>query len=155
MRRAPARRGYPRREPAYRSSAEPEGRALGKQLLAFKAGFGAVLGSGKQWLPWIAIDDAVSAIHHCLVTGAVRGPVNVVAPEPGPKSRVHEDARPGAWPACIPVAAALRLRALFGELTDEGLLASLRVMPKKLLDTGYRFRHTELADALKSMLGRA
>jgi uncharacterized protein (TIGR01777 family) len=131
----------------------PKGAALGKQLPAFKAGAGAVLGSGRQWLAWISIGDMVGAIHHCLMNEAISGPVNCVAPNPVTnreftKSLGHVLRRPAFFwlPRSL-------LRLMFGELTDEGLLASLKVMPKKLLDTGFAFDHTELMPALRFLLG--
>ena len=60
----------------------PKGGALGKQLVAFKAGAGAVLGGGEQFVPWITVSDEVGAIYHALMSDAVSGPVNVVSPSP-------------------------------------------------------------------------
>jgi len=131
----------------------PKGGALGKQLFAFKAGLGAVLGSGKQWVPWIGIDDAIHAIHHCLLTDTVTGPVNIVGPHPVTNRAFTKTlGRVLGRPAFLWLPR-FALRVLVGELADEGLLASLRVEPKKLLDTGFVFRHPELADALRSVLG--
>jgi uncharacterized protein (TIGR01777 family) len=131
----------------------PKGAALGKQLLAFKAGAGAVLGSGRQWVPWIAIGDMIGAIHHCLMNDAVSGPVNCVAPNPVTnreftKSLGRVLRRPAFFWLPRPL-----LRLMFGELADEGLLASLRVIPKKLLDSGFTFDHSELVPALRFLLG--
>jgi uncharacterized protein (TIGR01777 family) len=131
----------------------PKGAALGKQLLAFKAGAGAVLGSGRQWIPWITIGDMVGAIHHCLMSDAVSGPVNCVAPNPVTN---REFTKSLGWvlrrPAFFWLPRPL-LRLMFGELADEGLLASLRVIPKKLLDSGFTFDHSELIPALRFLLG--
>jgi uncharacterized protein (TIGR01777 family) len=133
----------------------PKAGALGKQLFAFKIGLGAVLGSGKQWVPWIGIDDAARAIHHCLATTTVNGPVNIVSPNPVTNRDFTKTlGRVLGRPAFLWLPR-FALRILVGELTDEGLLASLRVMPKELLDTGFAFRHPELADALRFVLGRA
>ena len=60
----------------------PKGGALGKQLFAFRAGLGAVLGTGKQWVPWVTVHDVVGAIHHCVQTDSLSGPVNAIAPNP-------------------------------------------------------------------------
>jgi uncharacterized protein (TIGR01777 family) len=133
----------------------PKGGALGKQLTPFKLGLGATLGSGTQWTPWITIGDMVGAIHHCLMNEAVGGPVNAVAPSPVTNSEFTRTlARVLGRPAFLGLPR-FALRALFGELADEGLLASLRALPKKLLDTGFAFQHTELIGALRFVLGRS
>ncbi|HSQ57530.1 MAG TPA: TIGR01777 family oxidoreductase [Gemmata sp.] len=130
------------------------GGALGKQLFAFKLGLGAVLGSGEQWMPWITVADVVGAIHHCLVTEAIEGPVNLVGPNPATNREFtrtlgHVLHRPTyMW---LP---RLALRAMFGEIADEALLASMRAVPKKLLDTGFTFAHPDLAAGLRFLLGR-
>jgi uncharacterized protein (TIGR01777 family) len=132
----------------------PKGGALGKQLLPFKLGMGAVLGSGKQWVPWIAIGDVIGALHHCLMNEAVSGPVNLCAPNPVTNRTFTKTlGRVLRRPAFFWLPR-LFLRAAFGEITDEGLLASLRVVPKKLLATGFTFDHSELEPALRFVLGR-
>jgi uncharacterized protein len=132
----------------------PKGGALGKQLFAFKAGLGAVLGSGKQWVPWVTIGDVVGAIHHCLMSDAVSGPVNVCAPNPVTNREFAKTlGRVLRRPAFFWLPR-LALRAIFGEIADEALLASLRAVPKKLLDTGFAFDHSELPAALRFLLGR-
>lgn len=132
----------------------PRGGALGKQLFAFKAGAGAVLGSGQQWVPWIAIGDVVGAIHHCLMNDVVCGPVNVVGPNPVTNREFTKTlGRVLRRPAFFWLPRFV-LRAMFGEIADEALLASMRVLPKKLLDTGFTFDHSELTAALRFVLGR-
>ncbi len=132
----------------------PKSGALGKQLFAFKAGLGAVLGSGTQWVPWITVGDTVGAIHHTLMTDAVHGPVNVLGPKPVTnreftKTLGHVLHRPTFF--WLPRVA---LKVMFGGIADEALLASMKAVPKKLLDTGFTFDHTELASALRFVLGR-
>jgi uncharacterized protein (TIGR01777 family) len=132
----------------------PEGGALGKMLLPFKAGLGGVLGPGTQYMSWIGIDDLVGAIHHALLTPALDGPVNAVAPAPV-TNRVFTQTlgrllhRPTL--AAVP---AFALRLAFGEMADAALLSSTRVAPERLLATGYRFRFPELEGALRHLLGR-
>jgi uncharacterized protein len=122
---------------------------LGKQLLPFKLGLGAVLGSGRQWISWIALSDAVAAIHHCLVTGAVDGPVNLVAPGPVRNREFTKTlGRVLSRPAFMWLPR-FALRVLFGEIADEALLSSTRALPRKLLATGFTFAHPQLADALR------
>lgn len=132
----------------------PKGGALGKQLLPFKLGLGAVLGSGKQWVPWITVNDVVGAIHHCLTTDAVRGPVNVVGPNPVTNREFTKTLgrvlrRPAFF--WLPRFA---LRLIFGQIADEALLASMKAVPRKLLDTGFAFAHADLTSGLRAVLGR-
>ena len=132
----------------------PRGGALGKQLPAFKSGLGASLGSGRQWVPWIGINDVVGAIHHGLMLDAVNGPVNLVSPNPV-TNRVFTKtlARVLCRPAILRLPRFL-LRALFGELADAGLLASLRAVPGKLAESGFEFEHSNLENTLRFVLGR-
>lgn len=132
----------------------PEGGALKKMLLPFKLGAGGVIGSGKQYWSWVAIDDVIGSILHALTNDAVSGPVNVTAPNPATNREFTKAlgrvlSRPTIFP--MPAFAA---RLALGEMANELLLASARVLPKKLLDTGYEFRHAELEAALRHVLGR-
>ncbi|HEY5939202.1 MAG TPA: TIGR01777 family oxidoreductase [Gemmatimonadales bacterium] len=129
-----------------------DGGALKKMLLPFRLGLGARLGSGNQWMSWISIDDVVGAILHALRMESFSGPVNLVAPEPvrnrdftATLGRVLSRPTPFAVPA-----AALRLA--LGEMADPTLLASARVLPKRLLASGYRFEHPDVGTALQHVL---
>jgi uncharacterized protein len=132
----------------------PAGGALGRMLPPFLLGVGGPLGSGKQWVSWTSIDDAVGVIHHALFTDELAGPVNAAAPEPVTS---HDFAatlgRVLKRPALLP-APALPLRLLFGEMADTALLSSQRLSPAMLLDSGYSFRHPTLEVALRHVLGR-
>jgi uncharacterized protein (TIGR01777 family) len=131
----------------------PRGGALGKQLLPFKMGAGAVLGSGEQWVPWVTVGDTVGAIHHCLMSERVRGPVNVVGPNPATSREFTKTlGRVLRRPAFMWLPRPM-LRAMFGEIADEALLASMRARPAKLLASGFRFDHPGLESALRSLLG--
>jgi uncharacterized protein (TIGR01777 family) len=132
----------------------PKGGALGKQLAVFKTGLGATLGPGTQWVPWISIGDAIGAIHHCLMSEAVEGPVNVVAPNSVTNREFTRTLARVLHRLAFLRLPRFALRMLFGGLADEGLLASLRVVPKKLLDSGFAFQHTELEEGLRFVLGR-
>jgi uncharacterized protein (TIGR01777 family) len=117
-------------------------------------GVGGKVGDGKQYMSWIAFDDVMGAIHHVLITDRLIGPVNAVAPTPVTNSEFTKTlgrvlSRPTLFP--VPAAAA---RIAFGEMADALLLASARVMPARLLETGYQFRYPELEDALRYLLGR-
>lgn len=131
----------------------PKGGALAKQLPAFRAGGGAVLGGGDQWVSWITIGDAVGAIHHALTRESVRGPVNLVAPGAVTNrvfGRVLAKVLRRPYLLTLPAPA---LRVAFGELADAALLASTRVAPRRLTESGFAFDHPDLAAALKFVLG--
>ncbi len=132
----------------------PQGGALGPMLIPFRLGLGGRLGGGQQYMSWISIDDVVGAMHHALMTDSLRGPVNLTAPEPVTNATFTSVlGRVLRRPTPFPVPAAA-LRLILGELTDELLLASTRVLPTQLLATGYPFRHATLERALRHVLGR-
>jgi hypothetical protein len=130
----------------------PEGGALRKMLLPFRLGLGGRLGSGTQWMSWISIDDVVGALLHVLLTESFSGPVNLVAPEPV-RNRDFTAILGGVLsrptPFAVPAAA---LRLALGEMATSTLLASARVLPKRLLAAGYRFEHPDLNTALRHVL---
>jgi uncharacterized protein (TIGR01777 family) len=133
----------------------PAGGALGRMLPAFLLGVGGPLGSGRQWVSWISIDDAVGVIHHALFTEELAGPVNAVAPAPVTSRTFaatlgHVLKRPALLPAPAPA-----LKLLFGEMANTALLASQRLSPARLLGSGYTFRHPTLEVALRHVLGRS
>ena len=131
-----------------------EGGALGKMLLPFRLGAGGVLGSGRQYMSWIAIDDLAGAIHFALTTD-LDGPVNAVAPRPVTNREFTKTlGRVLARPTVARVPAFV-LRLAFGEMADAALLGSSRVRPARLLQAGYRFRFEELESALRYLLGNA
>jgi len=128
------------------------GGALAKMLLPFKLGAGGRLGSGKQWMSWITLEDVVEILRFTLENGAVRGAVNVVAPNAVQNvefAKVLAKAlhRPAIFPA-----PAFALRLALGEMADALLLSSQRVKPQTMERLGYRFLHADLASALKVVL---
>jgi len=132
----------------------PLGGALGRMLVPFRIGVGGRMGSGRQWMSWIAIDDLLSAIHHVLADEELRGPVNAVAPHPVTNAEFARTlgsvlGRPAVAP--LPGVAA---RLAFGEMADALLLSSARVQPEKLLNAGFSFRYPRLDGALDHLLGR-
>jgi uncharacterized protein (TIGR01777 family) len=132
----------------------PRGGALQKLLLPFRLGMGGRIGDGRQFTSWIALDDAVGAIHHALCEESVRGPVNAVAPEPVSNAEFTRTlARVLQRPTLLPVPA-FAARLAFGEMADALLLAGARVMPARLQASGYRFRFPDLESALRHLLGR-
>jgi uncharacterized protein (TIGR01777 family) len=131
------------------------GGALAKMLLPFQLGAGGRLGHGRQWMSWVALDDVIGAIHHALVTPELKGPVNVVAPNPVTNAEFTKTlGRVLRRPTIVP-APAFGVRALLGEMADELLLASMRALPRRLQQTGYAFAQPELEGALRHQLGRA
>jgi uncharacterized protein len=132
-----------------------QGGALGKMLLPFRLGLGGRLGSGRQWLSWIHVDDIVGAVQHALDREKVSGPVNLVGPNPVTNAEFAKAlGKALSRPAILPVPA-FALRLALGEMADEALLASQRVLPKRLLTTGYEFRFHELGAALANTLPRS
>jgi uncharacterized protein (TIGR01777 family) len=131
-----------------------EGGALGTMLPIFKLGGGGRIGRGRQWWSWVAIDDVVGTIHHALENDSVEGPVNVGSLNPmtnAEYTRVLGKVlnRPTVLPVPAPA-----IRLALGGIADALLLASQRMEPAKLKETGYRFRHPELEGALRHLLER-
>lgn len=129
----------------------PLGGALAKMLTPFRLGLGGVIGSGNQYWSWIAIDDVVWAINHCL-SHPISGPVNLTAPQPVTNRDFTKTlgrilGRPTVFP--MPAIAA---RLAFGEMADDLLLGSSRVMPNRLSETGYKFHYPSLDPALRHLL---
>ncbi|MBN2170632.1 MAG: TIGR01777 family oxidoreductase [Candidatus Krumholzibacteriota bacterium] len=128
------------------------GGALARMLPVFRMGLGGPLGGGRQWWSWIAREDAAAAIERALDDEGLAGPVNVVAPRP---VRCADFARAlGAVlgrPARLG-APAFAMRLLFGRMADETLLASARVLPRRLEAAGFAFAHPELGAALRATL---
>ena len=140
--------------PRFGAVMSPQGGALQQMLPLFRMGVGGPIGRGKQWLPWVAIDDAVEAIHHALGDSSLVGPFNVTAPAPLTSAQFAKAlGRVLGRPAFMPAPATM-LRAMMGEMADEVLLASQRVYPKRLLDHGFEFRYPELEPALRHLLGK-
>ena len=130
-----------------------DGGALAKMMTPFKIGMGGKIGSGTQYMSWIAMDDVTSAIYHTLITESLKGPVNVTAPNPVTnKEFTNTLGEVLNRPAVIPIPA-FAARLAFGEMANELLLASTKVAPKRLSDSGYEFQYPKLEPALKHVLG--
>jgi uncharacterized protein len=129
------------------------GGALAKMLLPFRLGAGGPVGSGDQWMSWIHIDDHVGAVRFILDKDDLMAAVNATAPHPA-RNRDFGRAlgRTLSRPAFMP-APAFAMKIAFGEMATL-LLEGQRVLPRKLLDTGYRFRFPELGPALSDLLTR-
>ncbi len=127
------------------------GGALRAMLLPFKLGLGGRIGSGRQWMSWIDLQDMAGAILHILKTDLLQGPVNMVAPRPVTNGEFTKTLagvlhRPAIFP--VPAFAA---KLAFGEMADELLLSSQRVEPAKLTASGYPFRFKELKASLAAV----
>ena len=128
------------------------GGALAKMLLPFKLGAGGTLGSGKQWMSWITLEDVVGIIRFALENGAARGAINAVAPRPAQNEEFTKVlAKTLHRPALFP-APAFALRLVLGEMADALLLSSQRVMPQALERMQYHFLHADLSSALNAVL---
>ena len=130
-----------------------DGGALKPMLPAFRLGLGGRVGSGKQYWSWIALDDVIGMMIFALQNDGARGPVNVVGPAPVRNEEFvralgRELHRPTIFP--LPTFA---VKALLGEMGQELLLTSARVVPAKMNAAGYKFRHNELGDGLRAALG--
>lgn len=124
------------------------GGALRKMLTPFRLGIGGVVGSGQQYWPWLQIDDAVGIVEHALGDASLDGPVNAVAPAPATNREFTAAlGRALRRPAVIPLPA-FALRLALGEMSSL-LLESARVVPERLRQAGYRWRHPELDEALR------
>lgn len=129
----------------------PEGGALAKMLPPFKLGVGGPLASGRQWFPWIHLDDIVGILRHSISTETLAGPINGAAPEEVTNAEfTRQFARVIGRPAFLPTPE-FALKFIFGERA-EVLLASNRVIPKAALESGYQFRFPNLTPALKDLL---
>jgi uncharacterized protein (TIGR01777 family) len=129
----------------------PDGGILEKVKKPFRAGMGGTIGSGKQIMSWIAIDDLCKAIEHVMAHAEISGPVNFVAPEPVSNDEFTKTLgkilrRPTKLPLPTPL-----LSLILGE-GAEPFLASTHAFPKKLLESGYSFQYSNLDSALKEYL---
>lgn len=143
------------RRPIARSAVvlAPEDGALAKMLLPFRLGLGGPLGDGRQWFPWIHLEDEVRALRFLLEHDEARGPFNLVAPEAVTNAEfVRTLARTLRRPAFLRVPA-FALRLALGELADE-LLGGVRAVPARLTELGFTFEHPELGPALVDLLAR-
>jgi uncharacterized protein (TIGR01777 family) len=128
------------------------GGALGQMALPFKLGLGGRLGSGRQWISWIHLEDLCSMILFALTHENISGPVNAVAPQPVTNAEfTRELARALRRPALIPVPG-FALKLLFGEMATI-ILEGQRVLPKALDRAGFRFEYTDLRLALQEIFG--
>lgn len=128
------------------------GGALPRMLPAFKLCVGGRLGSGRQWMSWIHIDDEVGAIRYLLEEDSIEGPVNLTAPQPVTNREFTKElAKALRRPAFFP-APGFALRILFGEMAESILLNGQRVLPNRLEQSGYPFQFRRLSEALQELV---
>ncbi len=131
------------------------GGMMDRLLPLFAAGIGGPMGSGRQYWPWISLPDELAAIRFLLTAKDISGPVNLTGPTPVTNAKFsHALGRALRRPAFVP-APGFALRLLLGEFADEGVLASQRALPKKLLDAGFSFQHADVDAALRWVADQA
>jgi uncharacterized protein len=131
----------------------PDGGIMGSMLRPFKLGLGGKVGSGKQVISWVAMDDVVAVISFILQNESVRGPVNAVAPQPVTNEEFTRTLGRVLSRPTFMAMPAFAARLAFGEMADEMMLSSTRVAPKVLNDAGFKFQFPELEGAVRAMLG--
>jgi uncharacterized protein (TIGR01777 family) len=129
-----------------------DGGALPRMMLAFRYFAGGKIGSGQQWMSWISLADVIEILRFALEHGKVRGPINVISPEPMQNAEFTRTLasvmhRPALFPA-----PAFALRLALGEMADALLLSSQRVLPQNLEKLGYHFLHADLKSALAAIV---
>lgn len=126
-----------------------EGGALGTMLLPFKLGVGGVIGSGKQWMSWISLEDHIRAIEFVIENDNIRGAVNSVSPHPVTNAQFTKTMGDVLYrPTFLPLPEFVVSMAL-GEMGDELLLTSTKVVPKRLEDADFKFKYPDLKPALE------
>ncbi len=127
--------------------------ALARMLPIFRLGLGGRLGSGKQWMSWIGLHDLVASTLFALDQPSLTGAINLTSPQPVTNAEFTRVLARRLHRLAILPAPALALRIALGKMADEALLSSTRVVPRKLLDAGFRFKHESIDDALAEALG--
>lgn len=127
--------------------------ALGQMLPVFRMGLGGRLGSGRQWMSWIGLPDLLTAVMFAVSNPEMEGPVNIVSPNPVTNAEFTRILAKHLHRAALLPAPAFALRLVFGRMADEALLASARVAPRRLHDSGFRFKEPTLDQALVTALG--
>jgi uncharacterized protein (TIGR01777 family) len=130
----------------------PSGGAMAPMLPVFRLGIGGRIGNGRQYLSWIAIDDLVRIIDHAIRNESLSGPVNAVAPDPVTNREFTSILGKVLSKPAFFVLPAFAARVAFGKMADEVLLASARVLPARLKETGYQYKFPDLEGALRHVL---
>lgn len=127
-----------------------DGGALGTMLTPFKLGVGGVVGSGKQWMSWISMEDEIAIINYVIENENIRGAVNAVSPNPVTNQEFTKTLGEVLYrPTFLPLPE-FAVSMVFGEMGDALLLASTKVIPKRLLDAGFEFKYPDLKPAIEN-----
>ena len=132
----------------------PAGGALARMELPFRMGLGVKFGRGHQYMSWISMEDAIGAVLHILQNSEVKGQVNLTAPNPVTNEEFSRTLARVFHKKVLFTLPEFLVKLLWGEMGKETLMASARVMPGKLLDSGFSFQYDTLEPALRHMLGR-
>lgn len=128
------------------------GGALKKLIFPFKLGLGGKIGSGRQYISWVAIDDVVGAIYHVMMTPSIEGAVNVVSPNPITNKKFTKKLAKRFHRWVGPPIPEFIIRLIMGQKGKELLLSSTRVEPRRLFETGYNFRYSKLSQVLEHVV---
>ena len=134
------------------SYSAPEGGALAKILPIFRLGLGGRLGSGRQYMSWISLPDALAAIFFLLDSPVLAGPVNLTSPNPATNEQFTRSLAAQLHRPAFLSAPPFALRLAFGEMADQVLLSGARAYPAKLAAAGFQFSHASLVHALPALL---
>ena len=129
-----------------------DGGALGKVLPLFRLGVGGRLGSGRQWMSWIALPDEIAALRFLISGDDISGPVNLTAPEPVRNADYTKAIGRAVHRPALAVVPPIALRAALGGFADEGVLVSQRVVPTRLEDAGFTFTFGDIDAALGALI---
>lgn len=132
---------------------DPDEGALKKMVLPFKLGVGGNLGSGNQYWSWISIDDEIAAIEHIINNKELKGPVNLVSPEPSRNREFTVELGKILYRPAFMHVPEFVLNTILGDMSRELFLCSTRVLPEKLLSSGFKFKHNSLRKVLEEYLG--
>ncbi len=127
-----------------------DGGALATMLTPFKLGVGGVVGSGKQWMSWISLDDVVEVINYAIENEKLRGAVNVASPNPVTNEEFTKTLGEVLYRPTILPLPEFAVNLVFGEMGDALLIDSTRVEPRRLQEAGYKFKFTDLKSALEN-----
>lgn len=125
--------------------------ALGRMLPVFRLGLGGRLGNGRQWMSWIALEDVVGAVRFLLEAPEITGAVNVTSPNPVRNAEFTRSLAQQLRRPAVFAAPAWTLRLAFGQMAEEALLSSAKVLPQKLVSAGFQFAKPRIADALATI----
>ncbi len=132
-----------------------DGGALGTMLTPFKLGVGGVVGNGKQWMSWISMEDEIAIINFVIENENIRGAVNAVSPNPVTNQEFTKALGEVLYrPTFLPLPE-FAVSMVFGEMGDALLLASTKVLPKRLMDAGFEFKYPDLKPALVNAISNS